>query len=93
MSWKYADMGAARGSQVRGRPPPISAADEARLRREVIAGTPEEVVERVLEYRAVLGAEGTYVARAHFPGLDPGVAAESRRILAEEVLPQVIGAA
>jgi hypothetical protein len=29
------------------------------------------------------------MARANFPGLDPGVAAESRRILVEEVLPLV----
>ncbi len=34
----------------------------------------------------VLGEGGTYVARAHFPGLDPEVAAGSRRILADEVL-------
>jgi hypothetical protein len=45
------------------------------------------VAERIAEYGDVLGAGGTYVARAHFPGLDPGVAAESRRILTEEVLP------
>jgi hypothetical protein len=33
------------------------------------------------------------VARAHFPGLDPSVAAESRRLLGAEVLPRLIGAA
>jgi alkanesulfonate monooxygenase SsuD/methylene tetrahydromethanopterin reductase-like flavin-dependent oxidoreductase (luciferase family) len=58
-----------------------------------VTGTPEQVAERILEYRNILGGEGTYVARAHFPGLDPSVAAESRRILSEEVLPLVTGAA
>jgi probable F420-dependent oxidoreductase len=87
MDWKYGDMGDARGSRERRRPPPMTAADEERLRRQTIVGTPEEVVARIAEYHDVLGAEGTYVARAHFPGLDAGVAAESRRILADEVLP------
>ncbi len=50
-------------------------------------GTPEQVAEEMVRYRDVLGKEGTYMARAHFPGLDPGVAAESRRVLIEEVLP------
>ncbi len=45
--------------------------------------------ERILEYRDVLGEAGTYVARGHFAGLDPAVAAESRRILGDEVLPLV----
>ena len=89
MDWKYGDMEAARGSRKRRRPPPMSAEDEDRLRRQTIAGTPEQVAERILEYADVLGACGTYVARAHFPGLDPSIAAESRRILAEEVLPMV----
>ena len=67
----------------------MSAEDEDRLRRQTITGTPEQVAERILEYADLLGACGTYVARAHFPGLDPSIAAESRRILAEEVLPMV----
>ncbi len=87
MDWKYGEMEAARGSRERGRPPAITADDEERLRRQTITGTPEQVAERILEYADVLGEDGTYVARAHFPGLDPDVAAESRRILAEEVLP------
>jgi hypothetical protein len=33
-----------------------------------------------------------YVARAHFPGLDPGIAQESRRLRAEEVVPLLSGA-
>jgi alkanesulfonate monooxygenase SsuD/methylene tetrahydromethanopterin reductase-like flavin-dependent oxidoreductase (luciferase family) len=53
-------------------------------------GTPEQVAEEILRYRDVLGDDGTYVARAHFPGLAPDVAAESRRILVEEVLPLLL---
>jgi probable F420-dependent oxidoreductase len=88
-SWKYTDMGDARGSRLRKRPPAMSAEDEQRVLGHVIVGTSEEVAERILEYADVLGASGTFVARGHFPGLDPSVAAESRRILADEVLPIV----
>ena len=93
MDWKYGDMATARGSRERRRPPRMGAEDEERLRGQIIAGTPDEVAERIAEYRDVLGPSGTFVARAHFPGLDPGVAAESRRILAEEVLTLVRAAA
>jgi probable F420-dependent oxidoreductase len=89
ISWKYADMAAARGSRVRQQPPAMSPEDEERVRAAMNVGTPEQVAEEIVRYRDVLGDEGTYVARAHFPGLDPGIAAESRRILVEEVLPLV----
>ena len=89
IDWKYGDMADARGSLERGRPGPMPAEDEQRVRKQMNAGTPEQVAEEILRYRDVLGAEGTYVARAHFPGLDPAVAAESRRLLLEEVLPLV----
>ena len=89
IDWKYGDMGDARGSLERKHPPALGADDEERLRSRVIAGTPEQVAERLLEYADVLGVEGTFVARGHFPGMDPAVAAESRRVLAEEVLPLV----
>ena len=89
IDWKYGDMADARGSRVPRRPPPMSPEDEARLRKQLNVGTPEEVAAEIRRYGGVLGQEGTYVARAHFPGLDPAVAAESRRILVEEVLPLV----
>jgi probable F420-dependent oxidoreductase len=75
MSWKYDDMADARGSRQRRRPPRLSTAQEEQLRRRVIVGTPHEVAERIEEYREVIGDEGTYVARAHFPGLDPAESA------------------
>jgi alkanesulfonate monooxygenase SsuD/methylene tetrahydromethanopterin reductase-like flavin-dependent oxidoreductase (luciferase family) len=89
ITWKYADMARARGAQVPQRPPRMSADDEERVRAPMNVGTPEQVAEEIARYRDVLGGEGTYMARAYFPGLDPGVAAESRRILVEEVLPLV----
>jgi hypothetical protein len=36
-----------------------------------------------------VGHSGTYIARAFFPGMEPAVAAESRRILAAEVMPLI----
>jgi probable F420-dependent oxidoreductase len=89
MDWKYDDMSDARGPRQPQLPPSLGAEDEERLRKQTITGTPEEVAERILEYAPILGERGTFVARADFPGLEPGVAAESRRILAEEVLPLV----
>jgi probable F420-dependent oxidoreductase len=90
IDWKYGDMADARGSRERRPPPRISGEDQARVRRAMNVGTPEQVAEEILRYRDVLSDEGTYVARAHFPGLDPDVAAESRRILVEEVLPLLL---
>lgn len=89
IDWKYGDMSDARGSRERRLPPPMGADDESRVRRMMNAGTPEQVAEEILRYADVLGDDGTYVARAHFPGMDPAVAAESRRILVEDVLPLV----
>jgi probable F420-dependent oxidoreductase len=89
MDWKYRDMGGAQGSLERKRPPRMSSEEEAGLRSRLIVGTPEHVAEGILEYGETLGDNGTYIARAFFPGLDPAVAAESRRILAEGVIPLV----
>lgn len=89
MDWKYGDMETARGKAAGERPPPMPAEDEERLRRQTTFGTPEEVVAQLRAYADVLGDDGLYVARAHFPGLDPEIAAASRRLLATEVLPHV----
>lgn len=87
MIWKYEDMGRARGSLVPKAKPPLDEATESAIRRRVIVGAPEEVAEQIREYAPTLGAEGLFVARAHFPGLDPAVQRESFRILVEEVAP------
>ncbi len=91
MDWKYGDMESARGKRPGERPPPMPADDEERLRRQTTVGTPEQVVEELRAYAEVLGPTGLFVARGHFPGLDREVEAESRRLLAQEVLPHIPG--
>jgi alkanesulfonate monooxygenase SsuD/methylene tetrahydromethanopterin reductase-like flavin-dependent oxidoreductase (luciferase family) len=91
MSWKYEDMGRARGSIERRRPPALDAAAEAALRSRAIVGTPEEVADGIRAYAPTLGAEGSFVFRGHFPGLDPGVQREAFDILTEEVAPLLRG--
>ena len=87
MSWKYEDMGRARGSIERRRPPADDTAAETALRSRTIVGTPEEVADGIRAYARTLGAEGSFVFRSHFPGLDPGVQREAFDILTEEVAP------
>lgn len=87
MSWKYDDMEAARGSRTRRRPPPMTDAEETAVRGRAIVGTPEEVAEKIAEYRAILGPDGQFVARSYFPGLDPAIQRESLGVLGEEVRP------
>lgn len=87
IAWKYAEMEGSHSSRERNLPPPMTADEEAELRERVIAGTPEEVAERLRAYRDVLGPEGHFVFRSYFPGLDPVVQRESMRILAQEVAP------
>lgn len=87
MIWKYADMGAARGSLRASQSPALDERTETTIRERVIVGTPEQVAERILEYGPIVGPDGLFVARAHFPGLDPAVQRESFRVLIEEVAP------
>jgi alkanesulfonate monooxygenase SsuD/methylene tetrahydromethanopterin reductase-like flavin-dependent oxidoreductase (luciferase family) len=87
MNWKYEDMGRARGSRERRRPPTLSAEAEAALRRRVIVGSPGEVADEIRAYEAIIGTDGTFGMRSYFPGLDPAVQQESFDILGEEVLP------
>ena len=85
MSWKYEDMGPAFGSRERRRPPDLTADGEAAVRGRAIVGTPEQVAEKIAAYRDALGRNGHFIARAYFPGLDPGIQRESQAILGEEV--------
>jgi probable F420-dependent oxidoreductase len=87
MSWKYEDMGAARGSIERRRPPAMGAAAEAALRSRVIVGSPEKVADGIRAYASTLGAQGSFVFRGHFPGLDPAIQREAFDTLVEEVAP------
>jgi probable F420-dependent oxidoreductase len=91
MAWKYEDMSAARGARERRLPgadaPPAPDAVRARM----LVGSPEEVADGVRAYADTLGATGSFVFRAHFPGLDPAVQREALDILAEDVLPLLRG--
>ena len=53
----------------------------------MIVGTPEEVADGIRAYAPTLGAEGSFVFRGHFPGLDPAVQREAFDTLVEEVAP------
>jgi probable F420-dependent oxidoreductase len=92
MSWKYGDMGVARGSQVRRLPGPDDAPSTDDVRSRTIVGSPEQVAEQVRAYADALGPGGSFVFRAHLPGLDPGVQREAFDVLVNEVVPLVTGA-
>jgi probable F420-dependent oxidoreductase len=87
MSWKYRDMDAARGSLVRRLPGPADAPSAEEVRARTIVGSPEAVADQVRAYAEALGPTGSFVFRAHFPGLDPGVQREAFDVLAGGVLP------
>ena len=87
MSWKYTDMGDAYGSRTRRRPPRLSAEEDTALRRRTIVGTPEQVAEQIEAYREAIGPDGHFIARAYFPGLDPGIQRESQQVLGKDVVP------
>ena len=91
MSWKYADMGRARGSVVRRLPGAGDAPSPEDVRTRTIVGTPEQVAEQIRAYRDTIGPAGSFVFRGHLPGLDPAVQREAFDILVEEVVPLVNG--
>ena len=91
MSWKYADMGAARGSRTRRLPGADDAPSAEEVRSRTIAGTPEQVAEQIRAYADTLGPKGSFVVRGHLPGLDPGVQREAFDVLVNEVIPLVVG--
>lgn len=72
MTWKYSDM---EDSTRRPGPPPPSPpmADAERDRfqtRTTFAGTPEEIVQSLLELRGQAGVPVEFAARSYFPTLD-----------------------
>ena len=87
MTWKYEDMGAARGSIARRLPSAMDAATAEGLRSRMVVGTPEQVADEVRAYASTLGSTGSFVFRSHFPGLDPAVQREAFDTLVEEVVP------
>jgi alkanesulfonate monooxygenase SsuD/methylene tetrahydromethanopterin reductase-like flavin-dependent oxidoreductase (luciferase family) len=94
VSWKYDDMEDARArSGSPPSPPPMTAAEEAALREEVVIGEPDEVAEQVRAYRDAAGGEDVhFIADLYWPGMNPEVQRETMRIFAEEVAPLLRGA-
>lgn len=91
MQWKYSDMEAA---ATRPLPPPSPPAfdrpDDALLRsRTVVAGTPAELVEALLDVRSRAGVPVDFVARSYLSLLELDAQLELMGILAEEVAPHV----
>jgi hypothetical protein len=62
------------------------------LRAEIICGAPAEVAARVAELAdiaRVAGPRFTFIARMHYPGMDPAIVRAAARLFAEEVIPAV----
>jgi probable F420-dependent oxidoreductase len=91
LSWKYADMGPATGSRVRGLPAPDDAPTPDEARSRAFVGTPEQVAEHIRSFGDVLGNDGLFVFRGHLPGLDPAVQREAFDLLVNEVVPLLGG--
>jgi probable F420-dependent oxidoreductase len=91
VSWKYSDMEAsATRSLPPPAPPPFDRPDEALLkRRTTLAGTPEELVEALLDLRGQAGVPVEFVARSHFPMLEYDAQLEVMQRIAEGVAPHV----
>ena len=88
VSWKYDDMEDARGrSGPPPSPPPITAAEEAALRDEILLGNPAELARQIGAYREVAGNDLHLIADLYWPGMDPRLQRETMRIFAEEVAP------
>lgn len=58
------------------------------LERLVIAGTPQSVADRILEFRDEVGAFGTLLYTGH-DWADPALARRSMELAANEVLPRI----
>jgi alkanesulfonate monooxygenase SsuD/methylene tetrahydromethanopterin reductase-like flavin-dependent oxidoreductase (luciferase family) len=91
LNWKYSDMEA---SAVRplppASPPPFDRSDETLLsRRTAHAGTPDELVEALLEVRNGVPVPVEFVARSHLPMLEYEAQVEHMQQLAEGVAPHV----
>jgi probable F420-dependent oxidoreductase len=91
LSWKYSDMEA---SAIRplppATPPHFDRPDEELLTgRTAYAGTPDELVEALLEIRRQVPVPVEFVARSHLPFLEYDAQLEVMQQLAEGVAPHV----
>ncbi len=91
MMWKYSDMEASTARP--GPPPSPPALDPSRrdrlMQRATVAGTPEQIVEHLLDLRRRAGVPVEFVARSYFPSLDYADQLELMEQLATEVAPHL----
>jgi probable F420-dependent oxidoreductase len=91
LNWKYSDMEAsATRSLPPASPPSFEGPDEKLLsRRTAHAGTPDELVEALLEVKNQVSVPVEFVARSHLPLIDYEAQLEIMEQLAEGVAPHV----
>jgi alkanesulfonate monooxygenase SsuD/methylene tetrahydromethanopterin reductase-like flavin-dependent oxidoreductase (luciferase family) len=91
MQWKYSDMEASATRPLPPpSPPPFDRPDEELLKgRATFAGTPDELVEALLDIRRQAGVPVEFVARGHLPLLEYDAQVDLMAQLAEGVAPHV----
>jgi probable F420-dependent oxidoreductase len=91
LNWKYSDMEASATRPLPvASPPPFVRDDESLLKRRTAhAGTPDELVEALLEIRNGVSVPVEFVARSHLPFLEYSAQVEVMQQLAEGVAPHV----
>ena len=91
MQWKYSDMEASVSRSLpTAVPPPLTRSDEELTRgRATYAGSPDELVEALLDIRQRAGVPVELTARSHFPLLEHGAQVELMAQLAEGAAPHV----
>ena len=91
MQWKYSDMEASATRPLPpSSPPPFARPDEDLIKgRAAYAGTPDELVETLLDIREQAGVPVEFVARSHFPLLEYDAQLRLMQELAEGVAPHV----
>ena len=91
MQWKYSDIEA---SATRHLPPPAAPAftgsdEDLVMGRATLAGSPDQLVEGLLEIRRQAGVPVDFVARSHLPLLEYDAQVDLMQQLAEGVAPHV----
>jgi probable F420-dependent oxidoreductase len=91
MQWKYSDMEASGSRSLPAAvPPPLTRSDEELTRgRATFAGSPDQLIEALLDIRRRAGVPVEFVTRSHFPLLEDGAQIELMAELAEGVAPHV----
>jgi alkanesulfonate monooxygenase SsuD/methylene tetrahydromethanopterin reductase-like flavin-dependent oxidoreductase (luciferase family) len=68
--WKYGDMEAsATRAGPPPSPPPLDSENEAKLRKSVLLGRPDDLAQHISRLREEVGVDFEFVARAYYPGL------------------------